>query len=393
VAPFFYFRAAEAAVPRSVENFSLLGGPLHQLGARLGLVRGANTVAMGLALGWLPWLVLIALALAQGGSQQLFSLSAVAVHARLLLAVPLFFVAETMLDAKLREFMALLVRSEVAGAKALLELEREAARLSRREESWLPDTASLLAAAALSYFGAAAGLPAEVEPGRALGGTPIAGSWYVLFCLPLIRFLIFRWVWRLVTWWALLWRLTRVDLDLSPAHPDGVAGLGYLEIVHTRFTTLAMAISIIVAATFAEDIALGETTLSEVYPALAATLLVDCLLFLAPPCVFAFKLRDCQEKGLRDYSVLSARYTHAFERKWITGAPPQEPLLGTPDLQSLADLSNSVSNVRKMRLAPVGLRLVVSIGAAAIAPMLPLLLFDYPFAELAKMLFSKLAGL
>jgi len=38
--------------PGRFERFSLLGGPLHGLGCRLGLVRGGtNTVALGLALG------------------------------------------------------------------------------------------------------------------------------------------------------------------------------------------------------------------------------------------------------------------------------------------------------------------------------------------------------
>ncbi len=37
--------------PESPEPFSLIGGPLHQLGRRLGLVRGTNTVAVGLVLG------------------------------------------------------------------------------------------------------------------------------------------------------------------------------------------------------------------------------------------------------------------------------------------------------------------------------------------------------
>jgi hypothetical protein len=45
-----------------LEKFSLLGGPLHRLGRRLGLVRGeTNTVAVGLALGLLSWSILLAL--------------------------------------------------------------------------------------------------------------------------------------------------------------------------------------------------------------------------------------------------------------------------------------------------------------------------------------------
>jgi hypothetical protein len=380
-------------VAGSLEHFSLLGGPFFQLGARLGLVRlGRNTIPMGLALGWLCWLVLVALAVVKGGAHDLFTVPAIAVHARLLLAIPLLFMAETALDAKLDEFVALLVRAEIAGAKALPELEAEAGRLSGWTNSWLPDGASLAAALAVSFLGHA-GLPAEIDTGRVLRALPLAGAWYWFFCLPLFRFLLFRWAWRLVLWWRLLWGLTRMELDLSAAHPDGAGGLGYLETVHSRFAPLALAISVVVAATFAEEIALGEQALSDAYPALAATLLLSFALFLAPPCLFLFKLRACQEKGLRDYTALGARYVHGFERKWIAGAPPDEPLLGTADLQSLADLANRVEAMRNMRLAPISIRLVATIGVAAALPLLPLLLFDYPLADLAKMLFSKLAGL
>jgi hypothetical protein len=67
-------------------------------------------------------------------------------------------------------------------------------------------------------------------------------------------------------------------------------------------------------------------------------------------------------------------------------------LLGTPDLQSLADLGNSVGVVRNMRLAPVSIRLLSIILVAALLPMPPLFLFKYPVAEMAQKLFMKLTG-
>ncbi len=378
-----------------VEEFSLLGGPLHRLGARCALVRGStNTVALGLALGWGPWLVLVFLALAQGATK-IFALPVIAVHARLLLALPLLFVAETALDAKFREFVVLLVRSGAAGERALPELETVVGRLLRWKNSWLPDATSLIGAAALSLLWVQMRVTGEsaYESSQALAAMPLAAAWYWFFCLPLFRFLIFRWAWRLAFWWVLLWRLAKMDLELAPDHPDRAGGLGYLDIVHMRFASLALAISIMVSATFAEDIASGRTTLAAIYPALFATLLIDVVLFVAPLCVFAFRLRACQEKGLRDYTALSFRYVGAFERKWIRGEGPQETLLGTPDLQSLADLANSFTVVRTMRLAPISVRLFVFTGAAALAPMALLLLFDYPLAQLVQMLLRKFAGI
>ena len=83
-----------------------------------------------------------------------------------------------------------------------------------------------------------------------------------------------------------------------------------------------------------------------------------------------------------------------FEKKWLNAAAlPGEPLLGTSDLQSLADLSSSVGIVPEMRWVPVSKRLLMVVVIAALLPMLPLILFKYPIPELIERLFSKLAGL
>jgi hypothetical protein len=205
-----------------IENLSLLGGPLHRLGARCALVRDdKNTVLLGLVLGWLPWLVLVFLALAQGATN-IFALPVVAVHARLLLALPLLFVAETALDAKFREFVVLLLRSGLPGERALPELETAAVRLLRWKNSWLPDATSLVAAAALSVLWVRMRLigASPHESSQALAAMPLAAAWYWFVCLPLFRFLMFRWAWRLAFWWFFLWRLVKSDLALQPDHPD-----------------------------------------------------------------------------------------------------------------------------------------------------------------------------
>lgn len=138
-----------------LENFSLLGGPLHRLGRRLGLVRGeTNTVALGLALGLLSWSILLALASIGGVSDKLFSLSAIAADVRLLVVIPLFFLCELSLDPRLRDFVSTIVRSGVVPSNALPTLESEIARIVRWKDAWLPEAMCLLAAIILSLFAA-----------------------------------------------------------------------------------------------------------------------------------------------------------------------------------------------------------------------------------------------
>jgi hypothetical protein len=379
-----------------VEEFSLLGGPLHRLGCRFSLVRGrTNTIALGLALGLLSWSILLVLAAVDGVSHRLFSFSVIAGDVRLLVVIPLFFLCESSLDPQMREFVGTVARSGLVPKNVLPVLESEIARTVRGARSWWPEALCLLAAVLLSLFAGQlnlSGKTAAPDPSRAMADVPLSGLWYWMVCMPLFRFLMFRWIWRIILWWRFLWRLAKMELHLVPTHPDGAAGLGYLEVVQTHFVFLVLAISALVSASFAEEISSSEIVLDVIYPALALTVALDLVLVFCPPCFFALKLRACREKGLRDYTELAARYVDVFEKKWL-GATSSSELLGTPDLQSLADLSTTVNIVRNMRLAPVSTRLLITIVIAALLPMLPLFLFKYPIAELIEKLFRKVVGL
>jgi hypothetical protein len=380
------------------ENFSLLGGPLHRLGLRLDLVRdGTNGVALGLALGGAAWGVLAVLALAEGIGAQLFSLAVIGGHVRLLVVIPLFFVCESLFDPRMNVFVRTLVDSQVVPATELPALDAATTRIARWKDSWLPDAICLLAAFLMSALAPALPLPgstAAYDASRAAGAATLTGLWYWIVCLTLFRFLMFRWLLRLILWWYFLRRVARLKLALVPTHPDGVGGLGYLEVVHSEFVVLILAISATAAAMFAEGMVAGTMSFAAIYPTLAVILAVDAALFLGPLCLFAPKLWLCRVTGLDTYMTFAARYVNDFDGKWVrTDAARGESPLGTPDLQSLADLSNSVNVVRNMSLVPASQRLLMIYAAAALLPMLPLLLLQYPVAELAEKLFKSVLSL
>src|SRR5262245_1362093 len=102
------------AARESPQPFSVLGGPIHQLGRRLGLARGGtNTVLLGLALGWGVWLLVVALAAIEGLTNRLSSMALIGAHARLLLAIPLFFIGETWVVPRMAAFADTIRRSGV----------------------------------------------------------------------------------------------------------------------------------------------------------------------------------------------------------------------------------------------------------------------------------------
>ena len=108
---------------------------------------------------------------------------------------------------------------------------------------------------------------------------------------------------------------------------------------------------------------------------------------LGPLLVFAPQLAAAKRVGLREYGTLAERYVREFDTKWLRGgALADEPLVGSGDIQSLADLSNSFEVVRSMRIAPFTKETILQLATATIAPVVPLLLTMMPFEELLRRL-------
>jgi hypothetical protein len=328
----------------------------------------------------------------------MFALDMIGIHVRFLVAIPLFFLCETWVAPPMDRFVRDLVSSGVVPASGRPSLAAVIRRVGRLRDPWLAEIGFLAAVVVMAFVEPAASLVGktgsaamlQVETGGHVG--PVL-AWYLWFCLPLFRFLLLRWVWHLCLWCYFLWRLQRLDLHLIPTHPDRAGGLGYLEIVQEHFATLAMAISAVLAASFAEGIASGPMAFETLYMLIPMVLLLVAVLFIGPLLIFSPKLWACRVTGWSEYMSMATGYVHAFDRKWIRGENATgERLLGTPDMQSLADLDNSVNIVRDMQWAPASRRLVLSLGVCTLVPMLPLLLLKYPVGDLAAKLFQTLTG-
>jgi hypothetical protein len=111
------------------------------------------------------------------------------------------------------------------------------------------------------------------------------------------------------------------------------------------------------------------------------------LVFAGPLTVFAPRLAQAKRKGLREYGALGQTYVRDFRNKWLSGrAPPDEMLVGSGDIQSLADLGSSFSSAEQMRLAPIKPAALLYFVLAFLAPIAPLLLTMMPVEKLIRQL-------
>jgi len=384
------FAAADEIADTDWESVSLLGGPLFMLGRRLRLVRGNNTIRLGIAIGFSLWILLVVVAVATQNTARAFSLAAIATHLRLLAVIPLMFITETLLDPHVAIFVRVAIASGLIPSSEYPALEHDLTRLKRLKNSNWPDALAALASAPLIALGASV---------FQVGWPWRAGSWdhaallslAIIANVTIFRFLVFRWVWRLSLWAWLLFRISRMKLHLVPSHPDRAGGLGAVEVVQYQFLPLIAATSILLASTHAEALAKGLVPVTIIYAAACYAVGIGVVIVLLPLTVFSRALRRCRERGIAEYSVLASRYVTQFQEKWIVPDTPAD-LLGSADFQSLADLASGVDVVREMRTIPISLRLLIQVAIVSFLPMLPLSLFKQSVPDLLQKILLRLLG-
>jgi hypothetical protein len=179
-----------------------------------------------------------------------------------------------------------------------------------------------------------------------------------------------------------------------PTHPDLAGGLGYVAVAQSHFDTLCFAFSAVAAGAYAERMMFtGAALKAFTLPALGLVLL-NLALFVGPLLFFCPRLLAVKRRGLREYAAVATAYVRGFDAKWLRGgAPPNEPFLGSGDIQSLNDLAGSFDVIRRMRIVPFGPALVLILIAATLAPMAPLLLLAFPLEELLALAAKLVLGL
>jgi hypothetical protein len=215
----------------------------------------------------------------------------------------------------------------------------------------------------------------------------LAGWWFGCISLPLFQFILLRWYLRLFVWARFLWGVSRIELQLVPTHPDRCGGLGFLASVCPAFGPVLLAQGAVLAGTFADKIFFSAAKLPQFKVEIILLLVWMLFTVLGPLLVFVPVLAHAKRVGLREYGSLAQRYVRDFDQKWLRGgAPAEEALLGSADIQSLADLGNSFEVVRGMRAVPFTRDALVQLAVFALLPLVPLLLTMISLEQLLQML-------
>ena len=379
-------------------DFSLiLGGPLYQLLLRAHMVQPTMALVRRRILAfvlitWLPLPILTALG---GGFLSGVSVPFVYdldVHVRFLLSLPLLIAAEIIVHRQLRGVVAQFEARDLIAPGDRKSFRDIITSTMRLRNSVMIEIALLAIAFTVFYWlwrsqvslGVASWYASGT--GSAISFTP-AGYWYVFVSVPVFRFILLRWYFRLFVWYVFLFRVARLRLQLNPLHPDRAGGIEFLSLSVDAISPVLVAQSIFLSGVIGNQILNAGATLPEFKVLIAGFVLFLMLLALLPLAFFAPQMMATKRATLPEYGAFAARYVNAFREKWRNPSRDRDKeLLGTADIQSLADLGDTYDVVHKMQMLPFDRSVVVRILVLVALPLLPLALTMFPFEVILQQL-------
>lgn len=388
-------RDAAELTEQADASLLVLGGPLHLLAKRVGLTtrspgRQLVRVVLYLAVTWIPLLSLSFLAGHVAGQVvHVPFLFDPEVHARLLFVLPLLELGGVSVAVSLKtQTRHLLDRGVVPEAESsrynAALCEAVALRTSPLAEILILLTAYAISAVLRLNWGFSEG---DSSWERHANAMTAAGWWYALVSLPILYFFLLRWLWVFLVWGWFLHRVSRLELALTPTHPDRAGGLGFLGWGMAGFAPIVMAISAVCSAGFADEILHRGASLDDLKYHVIVFVIAAIIVMHAPLFNFAFRLARCRFVGLLEFGALVWRHDRAFDQKWIKNrGQAGEELLGNADVQSLAAIAACYQHVNETRLVPFDTKALAVLAVAAALPMAPLLGAAIPLGEMLQKL-------
>jgi hypothetical protein len=391
-----------APILEDANDFSLvLGGPLYQLfmrshlsGPALELLR--RRIAIITALAWTPLAILTLIEGHFFGKSGLMFLHDIETHVRFLVALPILIAAELVVHQRMRPVVKAFLQRRLVTPAQTPTFNAAIESAMRMRNSVTIEVALVLivytaghwlwrdqvALEATTWYASPVGTHLHLT---------LAGYWNAFVSVPIFQFILIRWYFRILIWFLFLFRVSRLDLSLLPAHPDRAGGLGFLGKISFAFSPLLFAQGAVLAGVIASRIFYQGQNLLTFKSTIAGYIAFVVFAVLAPLLLFTPQLARAKREGLNRYGAFVTTYVSDFDQKWLHTSGTKEKLLGTGDIQSLADLGTSFTVVREMKTFPFGTDDITRLAFAAALPCLPLLLTIMPLdaliGRLLKILF------
>lgn len=375
------------------EDFSLvLGGPLYQLYLRTFLVKPPldhykRRIIVISLFAWLPLLILSIISGTAFGGVKVPFFYDIEIHVRFLIALALFIAAELIVHLRLKVIVSEFAERNIVTSESLAGFNRIIKNCMRLRNSMLIELFLLVFVLTVGQLVWRNFLSLDVAtwyavPVEGKMHFTLPGYWYTFISLPIFQFVMLRWYFRLFIWYRFNWQVSRLPLNLNSLHPDKVGGLGFISNSVYALMPLIIAHTSLVSGMIANRIFHAGATLPEFKLEIAGIIAYLMLLTLMPTIFYIVKIADAKRIGTLRYGTVASEYVNSFRQKWLNQKNDNDQILGTSDIQSLADLTNSFQVTQEMRLLPFNLRSFLQLIVLSAVPFFPLTLTMFKIEDL-----------
>ena len=363
------------------------GGPSYRLARRLRLEPPtlSRRLLKLLLLVLATWVPLVLLSLLQGDSVAIPLLHDPVIYSRFLFVVPLLELAQVVVETSLGVQMRHFLESGLVAEPDRPAFESAKAAVIRLRGSVVMEVVFIGMAVGFSVLTRVVLKVATRDSSWERMGTTItaAGWWYTLVSLPVLYFLLLRWVWVFLLWAGFLFRVSRLDLELTPTHPDRAGGLGFLGWGLASFAIVLVAVSAVLSGSLAGEILFRGSSLDQLKYHVIVFVVISVAILHAPLLAFAGRLAGaasapCSISGRSSAGTIARSTRNGSSRR----ATDRGSLLGSPDVSSLADIAVAYEHVQRMQFIPFDKKAVLVLVTAALIPMIPLVGTAIPLQEI-----------
>ena len=322
-------------------------------------------------------------------------------YVRYLVALPLLIVADKFIDPLIVTIIHNLISSGIFPENSKPAFKRAFELLDRRNNSILVDVI-IIGITILISLGYVANLDLlDVYLAQSSWASILevnkynityAGWWFLIVSSPLLQILLFRWLWRFLIWCEFLFRVSRINLELEPTHPDLAGGLGVLKNSQNAFIIIFFTFGTMLSVSLAQDILYTDATITSLEPVILAFVISSLVITTLPLIFFIRQLAIAKLQGRAVYGALGYKLSRAFDEKWGKKMDDKtgKNLLEATDSSSVCDYSDIYDAVRHMHFIPISWKEYLIQAVVLMAPFAPLVFLEMPVTEVIKRLFDTL---
>lgn len=378
------------------DNYSFIdGGLFRKVQLKLGVYNQQGILALaGICFAWLPLVIFTAIEgnLYDGAATPF--LKDVAMHARILIALPVLILIRTVITIKTTAAIKYMTDSLLDSEERYKMLSVTLPKMRKLACSSLTEITLILLVVASVFSLLESGAYGELLGGASTwkfssvqgdSVMTLAGKWAFFISIPFFQFLLLQWIWRYMVWIMLLFRFSRLPLLLLPTHADRAGGIGILILAQRSFSFIFIAGSLVISGQLIVYVMNTPDDILMVQRVGIGYIILCVVLLLLPLVFFIDKLVKTKQLGLLRMSKLGTDMSRVFENEWLNEQPLEKRIEDKHVDPSMAyDYASMFDNIQQLRVVPVTLRDIASLVLTIALPFIPLVFVYYSASEVLQ---------